>query len=72
LARSFGVLLPGDLIMPCEVGEDVIEMYVMGSLPDAEPELLEHLEACPSCKARVIEAAKWAESVERAFRESSR
>jgi anti-sigma factor RsiW len=66
------VSLPGDPIMPCEVGEDVIEMYVMGSLPDAEPELIEHLKTCPSCQTRIREATKWAESVERAFRESAR
>ena len=57
--------------MPCEIDEDVIEMYVMGSLPDAEPELLEHLATCVNCQSRIIEATKWAKSVERAFRESS-
>jgi len=64
--------MPGAESMPCEIGEDVIEMYVMGSLPDAEPELLEHLRTCLSCQGRIIEATKWAQQVERAFRESSR
>src|SRR5712692_6081115 len=32
--------------MACKVSEDVIEMYVLGSLPEGDDELVEHLKVC--------------------------
>ena len=59
-------------VVACEVSDEVIEMFVLGSLPDAEPELLEHLKTCAACAPRVRDAEQWARSLGQAFRDLGR
>ena len=58
--------------MACEVSDELIEMYGLGNLPEAEPELLDHLRICPECVKRVADGKAWAEHVDRAFKDSGR
>ena len=54
--------------MPCEIDEDVLELYALGRLPDADPDLVEHLETCRECHGKIVQARAWAMSLAKALR----
>ena len=50
-----------------QVDEDALELYALGRMPDADPEMLAHLERCEECRAKVQDTRDWAHAFKRAF-----
>ena len=53
---------------PCDVGDDVIELHVLGRLEDVQ--LRAHLENCEVCRERVIEYREYIAVLRKALMDS--
>jgi len=54
--------------MKCEqMDEEALELYSLGRMPGADPEMVAHLEECVACRAKVQDTRDWAHAFKRAF-----
>jgi hypothetical protein len=52
--------------------DETLEMYALGRMPDADPELVAHVESCERCMQQAEADRQWSDNFTRVFKRGLR